>query len=156
MPLRERQQSCLHSAPLSQPLCVVLLHSSLCRSPSAFRQLEHLRSNAYRSTLSGQCVDEAKSKVSGPLRMLVRGHFRYSAKPGSRTRPGWRVSSFIYILLSLHIHIHPVMGIKYAIPSVRRFLWGNDSLTSIVSEHAFASSPNLRCSTQEAQLKTDL
>lgn len=26
----------------------------------------------------GQCVDEANSKVSRPLWMLVRGHFRYS------------------------------------------------------------------------------
>lgn len=40
--------------------------------------------------------------------------------------------------------------------SIRRFLWGNDSSTWIVSEHAFASSPNLRCTTQEAQVKTDL
>lgn len=104
----------------------------------------------------GQCVDEANSKVSGPLWMLVRGHFRYSAKPSPGTQRGWHVASFIYILLSLHIHIHPVIGIKYAIPSIPRFLWGNDSLTCIVSEHAFASSPNLRCTTQEAQVKNGL
>lgn len=48
------------------------------------------------------------------------------------------------------------MGIKYAIPSIHRFLWGNDSLACTVSEHAFASSPNLRGTAQEAQVKTDL
>lgn len=52
VPFRERQQSCLHSAPLSQSHCVFLLHSSLCRSPSAFHRRKHLRSNAYLSTLS--------------------------------------------------------------------------------------------------------